>query len=701
MRFMIRQRRLSSDERVAHARTMTYACCDVPLDNPMTVEDALENADPEEVAAVASSLTQPQPQSQLSGKKRRYSKLLCRFDDKRVCAAAFTAIFGVSQSALTSTRAAVASGSVSPQAPGRTGRTGLSGAVGRKQIRFLSFLLEYASDKGRPSPSGRGGIFRLRTSASRAFEKLYDGTQPKPVMLPAGVTKLKVYTAFKALYAEDPSVNLTYEYATRLWSTYAPHILLSSPATDYCSICLDFLLENLGEEQTQKYEDHRAESRFWFADYLADCRTSRAALVELHRTLRGLRDRGRSQALTRGIRQRLMIHLTIDAMEDKRLPWWERTPGFAYYLSQHKVCIYMIMNDTLHHQDNYCGSETEVFSRSQLVDYSKKTPPVTIKNPAGVISMLHHNLGHRCPQCHAITIHADNCAGQVKNRWMLMYCAWRVATGLNEEVHLKFCVKGHTRNSADAAAGVIGRKLRSVKNITLPSDLRRVIDSCEGNSAVDCNVVDWRDWKTFLEQFYCTVPGLSTGRHFRFTRGDGEVRLDVRVNRGGAFSRHFIRKPVARGREERIPSTTVRHPASHGGLLPLHHNKLQLQHRKPPEKRLAYIRKTLLLKAGGGKNAVYPTSRLEEARNELLPAALYAREERFSDAELAAQATGGAVDDAAALGEATAAANTLEDERVQSIKEAQRIEEERNRREARRGKRKGRRQGRRKGTWTR
>ena len=71
------------------------------------------------------------------------------------------------------------------------------------------------------------------------------------------------------------------------------------------------------------------------------------------------------------------------------------------------------------------------------------------KGANSIISMLHyffeaHGIGEK-----SVHLHADNCAGQNKNRFMMYYLMWQVLTGLHEEIIISFLPVGHTKFAPD------------------------------------------------------------------------------------------------------------------------------------------------------------------------------------------------------------------------------------------------------------
>ena len=77
-----------------------------------------------------------------------------------------------------------------------------------------------------------------------------------------------------------------------------------------------------------------------------------------------------------------------------------------------------------------------------------------------VISMLHHYFKNHAANEKDAHLHADNCVGQNKNRYVVGYLVWRVLSGLNSSITLSFMRVGHTRCIVDGNFGLIKQLYR-------------------------------------------------------------------------------------------------------------------------------------------------------------------------------------------------------------------------------------------------
>ena len=74
-----------------------------------------------------------------------------------------------------------------------------------------------------------------------------------------------------------------------------------------------------------------------------------------------------------------------------------------------------------------------------------------------------------------LKLHADNCTGQNKNRFVMHYLAWRVMVGLNDSIDYHFMVVGHTKNHCDAYFGLIKREMKK-QDVWTPKDMMAVVE---------------------------------------------------------------------------------------------------------------------------------------------------------------------------------------------------------------------------------
>ena len=118
--------------------------------------------------------------------------------------------------------------------------------------------------------------------------------------------------------------------------------------------------------------------------------------------------------------------------------------------------------------------------------------------------MVHHFLATHSLGEVNLHLHADNCSGQNKNRYVMQYLAWHILSGLNKSITLSFLIVGHTKFSPDWCFGLFKQLYRRTK-IGCLDDIARVVEkSAEASHAQLVGTQDGQvlvptyDWAEFL-----------------------------------------------------------------------------------------------------------------------------------------------------------------------------------------------------------
>ena len=138
--------------------------------------------------------------------------------------------------------------------------------------------------------------------------------------------------------------------------------------------------------------------------------------------------------------------------------------------------------------------------------------------------MLHHFLETSNFGETKIHLHADNCSGQNKNRFMMQYLAWRVLTKLNKSITISFLPVGHTKFSPDWCFGLFKQVFRRTVIDCLDDIVKAVENSAAVNHAQLVGTQDGEilvatyDWAAFFDKKFkqTALQGIKLIQHFRF-----------------------------------------------------------------------------------------------------------------------------------------------------------------------------------------
>ena len=231
------------------------------------------------------------------------------------------------------------------------------------------------------------------------------------------------------------------------------------------------------------------------------------------------------------------MHISFDMAQQVHYPSNPLQPGPVYFKTPRKCAIFGITDESLPRQTNY------------LVDEA-----ISIgKGCNSVISYLHHYLEtHQSDEAkNSLIIHADNCAGQNKNNYMLMYLAWRVAKGCHHRVELNFMIAGHTKFGPDLFFGIFKRRYRK----EFVSSLDEIKHCIERSSTLNLGVlvgsqdgkvlVPTYDWSSYLQTYYRKIPGIKTAHQFVFdSKSPENVTIRQFSNSTLSATQSFNIKPI-------------------------------------------------------------------------------------------------------------------------------------------------------------
>lgn len=411
---------------------------------------------------------------QVSKAKRRRVTYQYAYDGRFVCKAAFCFLHCIGEKVLRNLQRHLKENGVTPRHHGNSGRLPSNAFSYETARHIVDFITNYATVHGLPQPAAQSG----RAGAA-------------PIYLPASEGYNIVHQKYIEACSADRLQPAKYHAFRCMWLQCVPHIKFMTPRTDVCHYCENFraqlmrvVVESEKIQLSQDFQKHVKEAQMEREYYLAcisraeTCSTTDGSIPQYG-------------------------HYTFDFAQQLQVPYHARQVGPLYFKSPLKVQLFGVCNDASKLQVNY------LFAESQSIGING----TKAHGPNAVISMLHHFFEvHSCHEP-VIHLHADNCVGQNKNRFILGYLAWRVLTGLHHDITLSFMRVGHTRCFVDGNFGLIKQTYRSA-DVDTVEQLSLIVSRSSRTNTAQMFPWEWREWDKMLGGLFGAVKGIRKYQHF-------------------------------------------------------------------------------------------------------------------------------------------------------------------------------------------
>jgi hypothetical protein len=427
---------------------------------------------------------------------------------------------------------------ISTTTHGNHGRMPSNACTEHDRSEVRTFIINFAETHGMPDPGRdlRHGNGRLR------------------ILLPSVLNYTSVHRSYHLSLLEQDEISVGYKTFVRVWQDNCPHVVFNKPRTDLCMTCENFKkdLNRISSDLNEKREIEKERVYKSALAHIEHAKTERSyykacsKLAESHYQKLGLKNFPKRpiKANTRNIMQ----HYSWDFAQQLLYPYEDQQVGPIYFKTARKCQLFGVCCEGIPRQTNY------------LIDEANFPE----KDANTVISLLDHFFrNHGLGEKYAC-LTADNCVGQNKNNAVLQYLVYRVLAGLHDNIELSFMLVGHTKFAPDGYFGLIRKRYRR-SNVYTFEDLEQVVEksSEKGHNACQSGLekqqlstpLVFRDWTTWLKQFFKKLPEITSYRHFKITKSKpGIVELKTEIG-GSSLEVSIYKKDVVfkKGKKYRLP----------------------------------------------------------------------------------------------------------------------------------------------------
>ena len=442
-----------------------------------------------------------------SQKSRKRKKFDYRISiDRPVCKTVFLFYYGETSKRLDRLKSYVSGKTIGMPIHGNSGRTPTNAYNIADKETVKSFIINFTAIHGLPDPGRdvRKGKGRLR------------------ILLPSIMSYNSVHHQYAISIEASGKNPIAYRTFKKIWQENFPHVKFNDPRSDLCMTCEDFkkrlnqvaaaLDENKEKKQAQIYKealDHLKHVKKERLFYKANAKVAN----ENYRKL--VSERAHSTPC-RPNSKNIMSHYSWDFAQQLHYPFEDQQVGPIFFKTPRRAQLFGVCNEGIPRQYNYLIDEEHFLE----------------KNANTVISLLDHFFANYGLGEKWVHLTADNCVGQNKNNALLQYLMYRVLTGLHDKIELSFLIVGHTKFSPDGYFGLIKRHYRRSQVYTY-DQLSDIVESSSKNGHNVCvrvsksivSPVIYRDWSSWLSQYFSKLKGISVYQHFRFEKNNPSVLI--------------------------------------------------------------------------------------------------------------------------------------------------------------------------------
>lgn len=137
------------------------------------------------------------------------------------------------------------------------------------------------------------------------------------------------------------------------------------------------------------------------------------------------------------------LHLTFDFAQSVHIPYFLRQLGWYFFKIGVVARLFGVCCEKTKKQVNYV-----------LPEGSYPCKERGSRKGSNLVILLMHNYIQVYNNHPSLSLNADSCSGQNKNRFVFFYLMWRVIIGLNTAIKLCFMVPEHTKSTVDDLFGV-------------------------------------------------------------------------------------------------------------------------------------------------------------------------------------------------------------------------------------------------------